>query len=242
MNCDEARFALEADPSDDDAALAAHVMQCPDCAVHRRQLRELDCRVRAALEVPVPDTAPPRFDAADLAAREDNNVVALPASAPARVRRLAGGLALAASVAGVAVLAGLLWAGFPRDSLAADVVAHMAHEPDAWSTTAPLAAPEVARVLARSGLRLRPGAVEVTYASTCWFRARRVPHLVVRTATGPVTVMVLTGERLAARERFDEGGFRGVLVPAGAVSLAVLARDEADVESAAARTLAALET
>ena len=241
MNCDDARFALEADPSDDDAALAAHVMQCPDCAVHRRELRELDRRVRAALEVPVPDTTRARFDAADLAAREDN-VVALPARAPARVRRLAGGLALAASVAGVAVLAGLLWAGFPRDSLAADVVAHMAHEPDAWSTTAPLAAPEVARVLARSGLRLRPGAVEVTYASTCWFRARRVPHLVVRTATGPVTVMVLTGERLAARERFDEGGFRGVLVPAGAATLAVLARDEADVDAAAARTLAALET
>jgi len=241
VNCDDARFALEADPSDDDAALAAHVMQCPDCAVHRRELRELDRRVRAALEVPVPDTTRARFDAADLAAREDN-VVALPARALARVRRLAGGLALAASVAGVAVLAGLLWAGFPRDSLAADVVAHMAHEPDAWSTTAPLAAPEVARVLAASGLRLRPGAIEVTYASTCWFRARRVPHLVVRTATGPVTVMVLTGERLAARERFDEGGFRGVLVPAGAATLAVLARDEADVDAAAARTLAALET
>jgi anti-sigma factor RsiW len=241
VNCDEARFALEADPSDDDAALAAHVMQCPDCAVHRRELRELDRRVRAALEVPVPDTARARFDAADLAARTDN-VVALPAGAQAHVRRFAGGLALAASVAGVAVLAGLLWAGFPRDSLAADVVAHMAHEPDAWSTTAPLAAPEVARVLARSGLRLRPGAVEVTYASTCWFRARRVPHLVVRTATGPVTVMILTGERLAAREHFDEGGFRGVLVPAGAATLAVLAHDEADVEAAAARTLAALET
>ena len=240
MNCDEARFALEADPSDDDAALAAHVMQCPDCAVHRRELRELDRRVRAALEVPMPDTARARFDAADLAAREDN-VVALPSGAPARMRTLAGGLALAASVAGVAVLAGLLWAGFPRESLAADVVAHMAHEPDAWSTTAPLAATEVARVLARSGLRLRPGAVDVTYASTCWFRARRVPHLVVRTATGPVTVMVLTGERLAARERFDEGGFRGVLVPAGAATLAVLTRDEADVDSAAARTLAALE-
>ena len=240
MNCDEARFALEADPSDDDAALAAHVMQCPDCAVHRRELRELDRRVRAALEVPMPDTARARFDAADLAAREDN-VVALPSGAPARMRTLAGGLALAASVAGVAVLAGLLWAGFPRESLAADVVAHMAHEPDAWSTTAPLAATEVARVLARSGLRLRPGAVDVTYASTCWFRARRVPHLVVRTATGPVTVMILTGERLPAREHFDEGGFRGVLVPAGAATLAVLTRDEADVDSAAARTLAALE-
>jgi hypothetical protein len=240
VNCDEARFALEADPSDDDAALAAHVMQCPDCAVHRRELRELDRRVRAALEVPMPDTARARFDAADLAAREDN-VVALPSGAPARMRTLAGGLALAASVAGVAVLAGLLWAGFPRESLAADVVAHMAHEPDAWSTTAPLAATEVARVLARSGLRLRPGAVDVTYASTCWFRARRVPHLVVRTATGPVTVMILTGERLPARERFDEGGFRGVLVPAGAATLAVLTRDEADVDSAAARTLAALE-
>ncbi|HET7203129.1 MAG TPA: DUF3379 family protein [Steroidobacteraceae bacterium] len=239
MKCGDARFALEVDPSSDDLALAAHVQQCPDCAVHRRELLELDRRLRAALEVPVPAAVHARH-VDRRAAAADGNVIAMPTGGPERTRRVLGGLALAASVASVAVLAGLLWAGFPRDSLAADVVAHMAHEPQAWSTTAPLPTADVARVLARSNLSLRPRSVEVTYASTCWFRGRRVPHLVVRTESGPVTVMVLTHERVPAREGFDEGGYRGVLVPAVTGTLAVLARDEADVDAAAMRTRAAL--
>lgn len=240
MRCDDARFALETHPSSDDPALAAHVHQCAECDRHRRELLELDRRLRAALEVPVPTNAGARVADAEVAS-SPGNVIAMPASSAARPRRVLGGLALAASVGAVAVLAGLLWAGFPRESLAADVVAHMAHEPYAWSTTAPLATTDVARVLARSDLSLRPGTLDVTYASTCWFRGRRVPHLVVRTESGPVTVMVLANERVRARERFDERGYRGVLVPAGAGSLAVLARDEVDVDAAAARTLAALD-
>lgn len=239
MKCDDARFALEADPSSEDATLSAHVQQCADCAVHRRELLELDRRVRAALEVPVPAAVDVRPDERPVAAR-GGNVVAMGTGRRERKRRVLGGLALAASVASVAVLAGLLWAGFPRDSLAADVVAHMAHEPQAWSTTRPLATAGVARVLARSDLSLRPGSVEVTYAATCWFRGRRVPHLVVRTGSGPVTVMVLPHERVEGRERFVEGGYHGVLLPAGTGTLAVLARDEADVDAAARLTRAAL--
>ncbi len=240
MNCDEARFALEVDPASDDDALAAHVQQCADCAAHRRDLQELDRRLRAALAVPVPAAVHARNVDTGAGDGRERNVVAPPTRSPGRGRRVLGGLALAAGVAGVAVLGGLLWAGFPRDSLAADVVAHMAHEPEAWSTRVPLPAADVARVLGRSDLKLRPGSVVVTYASTCWFRGRRVPHLVVRTESGPVTVMVLTSEHVPAREPFDEGGYRGELVPAGEATLAVLARDGADVEVVAARTRDAL--
>jgi len=67
-----------------------------------------------------------------------------------------------------------------------------------------------------------------------------VPHLVVQTAAGPVTVMVLVHEPVRAATQFDENGYRGVIVPvAGHGSLAVLARGEATdpkmVEEVAAR-------
>jgi hypothetical protein len=207
MNCTDARFALAANPGDDDTALAAHVDGCPTCAQYAGEMRELDRRVLKALQVDVPAT---------------------PAREPRRDRRRVFQtpiFALAASVAGVAVLAALLWAAFPRESLADAVVGHMSHEPDAWSRTTPVPGSAIAYTLARSGVRLEGDVSGVTYANTCWFRGRDVPHLVVRSASGPVTIMVLPNEPVSRRVAFDEGGYRGVLVPAARGSIAVLARE-----------------
>ena len=227
MNCEAARLALETDPGNADPALVAHVQACTDCRGYRAELTELDRRLRAALQVPVPPSVlQPR--------------TAVIPSAP-RPRAMAP-LALAASVGALALLVGLLWTAYPRASLADDVVGHMAHEPAAWSLTGQVPDARVAATLQRRGVALRPGVVDVTYVQTCWFRGRRVPHLVVAADDGPVTVLVLTGESIASRQPFDEQGYRGVLVPTGRGSLAVLARDAdaVDVDAAAARALEAL--
>ena len=227
MTCDEARLALAAEPGSTAPALAAHVHACPECAAYRTELLELDQRLRVALHVPVPHSA-----------LQPRAPVALKVHRTQSTARFA----LAASLGTVAVLVGLLWGGFPRRTLAADVVAHMAHEPAAWSTTAPLPVGTVSKTLARQDLALRPGSVDVTYATTCWFRNRFVPHLVVATDAGPVTVMVLPHEQLATRSEFDEQGYHGVLVPTDRGALAVLARgDDIDVDAAAARALDALQ-
>jgi hypothetical protein len=80
----------------------------------------------------------------------------------------------------------------------------------------------------------------VSYAQSCLFRGRHVPHLVVQTDMGPVTVMVLVHENVTAARTFDEGGYRGTIVPVpGHGSIAVLVKgdegDLAQVESVAAR-------
>jgi hypothetical protein len=226
MNCDAARLALEAQPDSPDPVLAAHLAACADCTSYRAELVELDRRLRAALQVPVPPAALQPH-------------VAVGTARP----RWTMPLALAASVGAVALLVGLLWSVWPRAALATDVVAHMVHEPEAWSTSEPLPEQRVAAVLARRGVALREGALAVTYVETCWFRGRRVPHLVVVGDGGPVTVMVLAGESIAARQAFDEQGYRGVLVPSGRGALAVLARDgdRVDVDAVARRAMASLE-
>jgi hypothetical protein len=228
VNCEAARFALEAEPACTDPLLAAHLRTCPDCATYRDELVDLDDRLRAALQVPVPATVLRK------------PVASLPAAA--RPRRLTQ-FAWAASMGAVALLVGVLWSAFPRTSLAADVAAHMAHEPAAWGTTESLPVSRVVPTLERQGVRLRPGVVDVTYVQTCWFRGHRVPHLVVTARDGtPVTVMVLTAENVTSRRTFDERGYRGVLLPAKRGGLAVLARDgdDVDVEAVAARALEAL--
>jgi hypothetical protein len=53
--------------------------------------------------------------------------------------------------------------------------------------------------------------------------------------------MVLPREQTASRTAFQEEGYRGVLVPAGRGSVAVLARDATDVTTVANRVLASIQ-
>jgi hypothetical protein len=153
---------------------------------------------------------------------------------------------MAASVLMALVVAGGLWLSVPKSSLAADVVTHMAGEPQAWRRTdVPVPMPALEDVLRNSRLRLGAGAGMVSYAASCEFRGHRVPHLVVQTESGPVTVMVLVHEHVSKSVQFDEEGYRGVIVPVpGHGSLAVLTHgpttDLPTVERIAARVLDAI--
>jgi hypothetical protein len=254
MICSEARIALGADPDGTDTAVAEHLRACGACSAYARELQLLDALLHESMSVPVPDiklpTGPyavnPEEDAraAELESGATRPTKQTPTSARPALgqswRHLGRPLALAASVASVAVLAGLLWVGIPRDSLATAVVEHMANEPDAWGATTTLPDASVAGVLSRSGVRLEPGRLDITYAHSCWFRGRHVPHLIVVTPDGPVTVVVLPRERVADTVEFQEDGYRGMLVAAERGSIAVLTRDRADVDAVAQRVRKAI--
>src|SRR5271167_3869903 len=82
---------------------------------------------------------------------------------------------------------------------------------------------ELNQVLRDSKLRIRREAGIVSYAASCAFRGHRVPHLVVQTPSGPVTVMVLVHESVSRLTQFDEQGYRGTIMPMpGHGSIAVL--------------------
>ncbi len=227
MDCNDYRQSMLADPHAADPRLSEHRGSCRDCAVFSERLLRFESSLGRALRVALPA----------------DNVVALRArqaqpSLHAPGRR--GWLAMAASVLMAVVVAGVLWVAGPGSSLAADVVTHMRGEPDAWLTQAPVPDAELAGVLRDSHLRLSAAAGPVSYAASCAFRGHHVPHLVIQTESGPVTVMVLVHERVQKPVRFDEQGYRGVIVPmAGHGSLAVLTRgsstDIKTVESIASR-------
>jgi hypothetical protein len=162
--------------------------------------------------------------------------------------RRSGGLgprrwaSLAASIA-AGVLAGtLLWHDGSRNSLARDVLEHLEQEPEALASTTPQAsAAAVDEVLGRSRVRLGREAGPVSYAKTCRIRGHDVAHLVVRTAGGPVTVLLLADDVTTAPVSFAGRGFSGRIVPSGPGSLAVVGSAGADLDEATARLLAAVE-
>lgn len=222
MECLEFRRIAGGDPGCRAPAFAEHAAQCEACAQHLRQLVALDELILRALRLDVPGEEP--------------------AAPAARPRGRLQWLGLAASlVLAIGVGAGV-WLSHPADSLAADVVAHMQHEADAMQQTAERVDPGLLRdVIDRSGARLAEGIGEVSYARTCLFRGKLVPHLVVQSDTAPVTVLVLPDEHVSRPMPIDEEGFHGRIVPVGTGSLAIVGRSDESIETIETRFLNALQ-
>jgi len=171
-----------------------------------------------------------------------SNVTPLPRRAPTPVAkhkrpRL---FAFAASLAAALVAGFTLWLSRPNESLAAELVAHVEGEPNSWSETQPVTVEHLEAVLRKSGVKLGTGMQPVVYASSCWFRGHFVPHFVVMTKDGPVTVMILANEQVRAAEQFKEDGFSGLLVPARTGSVAVISRTPMALEQPAREVVTAL--
>jgi hypothetical protein len=240
MDCGHYKRAILADPQNEGAEMRLHLASCHDCTRYTEQLRRFESRLDRALRVQV------------AAPRQDDGVVIpfrriKPRGTKLRSRMPRRWLAAAASLLLALVVAGGLWVAAPGPSLAADVVSHMAGEPDAWARTdIPVPQPELDKVLSESHVRLKADPGLISYASSCLFRGHRVPHLVVQTAAGPITVMVLTHEPSRSSTRFNEQGYQGMIVPVRKHgSLAVLERgssiDPDTVKSVAARVLGAID-
>ncbi len=206
MTCEHVRLEIGADPA---ASSEEHLRGCASCRQFREEMRTLDARIRSALERPPPSVGRPRLAAAWRP------------------------WALAASVL-LAMLAVLsVWLLRPSDTLAHEVVAHVREEPESWLARQQVDAQSIDAALRGAGVELDITSDRISYAQSCWFRGHYVPHLVVQTATGPVTVMILRNQHVSGRHSFQESGMSGVIVPAAQGSIAVLTRGGGNVETLA---------
>ena len=211
MTCDDARLLIGADPGAATAVLEEHLATCAACARYRDEMRGLDADIRRALERP-PDIARPRSGGQPLPWRR---------------------WALAASVV-LATFAMLgVWLLRPSDTLAREVVAHVQAEPQSWLATQHVSAQGITQALRAAGIVLDTTSDKIMYAQSCWFRGHYVPHLVIQTARGPATVLILRHEQVRARRTFQEAGMTGVIVPAEQGSIAVLTRGAGDLDDIA---------
>lgn len=225
MNCLEFRRHVGAEPSASGAGIEAHRAECPACARYQDELRAMDSLIGRALAV-------------DAARIRKGDAPAEPAGATQQRPRW---LALAASVV-IGISVGLaLWLSAPSPSLAREVIGHVAHEPGAMSGTTLVAPAVLASVLDPYGTRLRPGFGDVTYATRCIFEWHVVPHLVVQTPQGPVTVLLLRHRSVSERVRLAEQGYVGVVLPAPRGSIAIVGRDLKDLDGIAQQVFEAVD-
>jgi hypothetical protein len=226
MNHNEARLLIGADPHSVPPELAEHLASCPECSQFLREMIALDTNIRRALErAPLSVAAPSETSA---------TVVPITSAPTARRRKPAtvwSRWALAASVAVISMLA--VWALRPTDTLAHDVVAHVEFESKSWSSKEDPSPAEINETLAKAGVALDMSSDKVMYAHSCPFRGHTVPHLVVSTPQGPVTVLVLRYESVKHPMSFHEDGMTGVITPAPHGSIAVLVKGNENIDAVA---------
>jgi hypothetical protein len=205
VNCEHARLLIGAEPRSSAPELAQHLQSCAACAQFREEMLALEGNIQRALQRP-PEGA----------VRGGGRW----RSAPLQRWRP---WALAASVlfASFAVLA--VWLLRPTDTLARDVVAHVQAEPESWLSQQ-VSAQDISHALEGAGVTLGVTSDKISYAQSCWFHGHYVPHLVLQTAQGPATVLILWHEQVKGPRSFHEAGMNGIIVPAQKGSIAVLAR------------------
>jgi Protein of unknown function (DUF3379) len=191
---------------------------------------------------PAPGQRPaPQPSAGSTADRPNVTPLRRKESAPVAKHKRPRLFAFAASLAAALLVGFTLWLSRPPETLAAEIVAHVEGEPNSWSKTEPVSAQRLAAVLRKSGVKLGAGMQPVVYANSCWFRGHFVPHFVVTTQDGPVTVMILAHEQVQATQQFNEGGYSGLLVPAPTGGVAVVSRTPMSLEQPASAVVKALQ-
>jgi hypothetical protein len=220
VHCEAFRVAVGAEPTDLSTDIAAHADTCADCADYRRRLQALNRTIQVTLHT--------RAD-------EFTSSVRPPSPIGRPVWRVAAALVLSVAV-GAAI-----WMSSTRSSFADDVITHAQQQTASLVPTLDVVPEtEVAALLEREGLRLRPGVMRISYAKPCRFHGSFAPHPVVQSDHGPVTVLIVPHERTRTKiQRIHASGFDEVIVPAARGVLVAIGRGAA-VEIVAQTTLHAL--
>ncbi len=233
MNHSEARLLIGADPGAAPPDLAEHLAGCPECSQFQREMVTLDGQIRLAFEKGPLEALLASGNTSGVDSVPQTMASVSPISAARKPKRKSvwSGWALAASVAVASML--VVWLLRPTDTLAHDVVAHVEYESASWSSHEQISPVDVKEALAEAGAVLDMSSDKIMYAHSCPFHGHIVPHLVVTTPSGPVTVMVLAHEQVKHRMSFHEDGMSGVITPGPHGSLAVIMQGNENIDAVA---------
>lgn len=187
-----------------------------------KRTRALDLKIAKALQIDVPPLVMPELPEVDT-----DKVAALPQR---RRSRKPVWYAIAATVVLATSIAIRMSGPFENyDSLAAEVLAHVDHEPRAMRVVdTPVADERLQRAVPATMAVFDRGESLITYARTCIINGKKVPHLVVQGQHGPVMILLMPDEKVAAVTPLEGESVHGIIIPVGEGSIAVVGdREEA---------------
>lgn len=205
MNCLEFRRHILADPRQPGAEERAHAAECAACTDYLEKQRDFDARLFEAMQVTPPDGLADRI----LVARGLRN------------RRWIWPVAASLLLTGALVA---LWPRPGADELGREAIAHVAHEPQAFTASYAIPDDALATMLSAQGMNLARAVGRVTYSTLCPVGSRVARHLVVRTAEGPVTLLLMPDDHKARQRAVTQAdGMAALTIPAARGSIAIVA-------------------
>jgi hypothetical protein len=189
-----------------DTETLEHAERCDACREFLAQALELEAQIESALQTPVPH---------GLHERAVRN--ALDAPRISRRQALAAGLALAAAAG-----AGLLWQRDDPLALAGiDFVVF--EEAQAILDAKPADPAALRRAALQTGIVLPAQLGELRYVGTCPFAGTTAHHVVLKTAFGKATLLLLPDRPLGSRLIASARGLQAAITPAAGGSVAIIA-------------------
>ncbi|MEM1263517.1 MAG: DUF3379 family protein [Pseudomonadota bacterium] len=219
-------------PNEDFEGRAEKIAECDRCRAYAEKAMAFEAKLRAALEVPVPEIPMP-----DLSSPLQSTITNLDAARAERraskppSRRRYTFLALAASVV-LAAVAGFRFLEQPtaefdgRPDLVAELLHHVDHERDEMRVKAtPASTSTVSYVTTTAGTKVDEDIGLISYARSCVVNGNTIPHLIVQGKNGPITLLIMPDEPIKQAVPFSDGEFHGVIVPVGETgSVAIIGR------------------
>ena len=71
----------------------------------------------------------------------------------------------------------------------------------------------------------------ITFAESCSINGRPVPHLVIQGARGPITILLMPDEAVAEAVTLDGVNIKGVILPVGNGSIAIVGDRDEELEN-----------
>lgn len=205
MNCLEFRRHILADPRQPGAAERDHAAECAACADYLEKQRDFDGKLFEAMQITPPDGLADRI----LVARG------------LRKRRWIWPIAASVVLTGALVA---LWPGWAGDPLGRAAIAHVSDEPQAFTVSYAVPDDALPTMLSAQGMNLARAVGRVTYSTLCPMGDHIARHIVVRTAEGPVTLLLMPDDPEARRRAVTQaGGMAALTLPAARGSIAIVA-------------------
>ena len=223
MNCDAYKEAIAAEPAGTFDG-AAHADGCASCAAFRDEMQAFDGRIAKALAIDIPKLHMP-----ELPPVEDDNIVGLPVKSRGRAPTW---IAIAAAFA-LAAIIGVQMIGGPAvqyESLEAEILAHLEHEPGALRITDEAVTDSRFSSVVNASIGTMDRNVGlISYAQSCVINGKTVPHLVIQGEHGPITLLLMPDEMIDVARTFMGERVNGVLIPHGNGSIAIIGENEQDL-------------
>jgi hypothetical protein len=188
------------------------------------KVKALDLKIAKALQIDVPELRMP-----ELPEIETNKVTNL----PTRKRSLKPlWFAVAATVVLATSISVRMSGVFDSyASLGDEILAHLDHEPGALRVTdVPVSDDRLLRAVPASLAVFSRDDSLITYAAPCIINGKKAPHLVIQGQYGPVTIILLPDENVAEATPLDGENVRGVILPVGEGSIAIIGNREEELE------------